>query len=132
MKSGVVTGASSGIGLKICEKLVNMGFKVYGFARDFSKTQYDNKNFIKINCDITKTNELIEKVKKINKEEIYILVNNAGVGFFGPHEELNPAKIHSMVATNLEAPLILTNILLRDIKKSQGFIINISSITAKK
>lgn len=132
MKSAIVTGASSGIGLKICEKLVNMGFKVYGFARDFSKTQYDNENFIKVNCDITKTNELVEKVKKINKEEIYILVNNAGVGFFGPHEELNPAKIHSMVATNLEAPLILTNILLRDIKKSQGFIINISSITAKK
>ena len=37
-----------------------------------------------------------------------------------------------MVALNLEAPLILTNLLLRDLKKNQGFVINISSVTAKK
>ncbi|GAA0732392.1 hypothetical protein GCM10008906_01910 [Clostridium oceanicum] len=37
-----------------------------------------------------------------------------------------------MVRVNLEAPLIISQILLRDLKKNLGFIINISSITAKE
>jgi short-subunit dehydrogenase len=53
------------------------------------------------------------------------------VGYFGPHEEINTRKLHDIIATNLEAPIILTHLLLRTLKESQGFIINISSITAK-
>lgn len=133
MKTAIVTGASTGIGFAISKKLVSMGYKVYGFARDFSKTNFDCENFIKIVCDITKTSLLLEHINAIKKsEDIYILVNNAGVGYFGPHEELNPLKIHEMVSLNLEAPLILCQSLLRDLKKNKGYIINISSITAKK
>ncbi|MCY6484936.1 SDR family NAD(P)-dependent oxidoreductase [Clostridium aestuarii] len=133
MKTAIVTGASSGIGFEISKKLLKMGYKIYGFGRDFSKVNLEDTNFIKIACDITKTGDLCEKIKEIRKKEkIYMLVNNAGVGYFGPHEELNPKKIHSMVATNLEVPIILTQLLLRDLKKNKGYIINISSITAKK
>lgn len=35
-----------------------------------------------------------------------------------------------MVRTNLEAPMILTCSLLRDLKKNRGYVINISSVTA--
>ncbi|OPJ62274.1 SDR family oxidoreductase [Clostridium oryzae] len=134
MKTAVVTGASSGIGLSITKKLLQLGYKVYGIARDFSKTEIEDSNFIKINCDITKTSELEMKIKEIRKqeEEIKILVNNAGVGYFGPHEEISIKNIHKMIATNLEAPMILSQLLLRELKKNKGFIINISSITAKK
>ncbi|EOD01194.1 SDR family oxidoreductase [Caldisalinibacter kiritimatiensis] len=133
MKTAIVTGASSGIGLEITKKLLDLGYRVYGIARNFSKARIENDNFIEVVCDITETYKLAEKIKKIRKkEEIYILVNNAGVGYFGPHEELNPKKIHTMVATNLEAPLVLTQLLLRDLKKTSGYVINISSITAKK
>jgi hypothetical protein len=133
MKTAIVTGASSGIGLEITKKLLELGYRVYGIARDFSKVQIENDNFIEVVCDVTETYKLAEKIKQIRKqEEIYILVNNAGVGYFGLHEELNPKKIHTMVATNLEAPLVLTQLLLRDLKKTSGYVINISSITAKK
>jgi short-subunit dehydrogenase len=37
-----------------------------------------------------------------------------------------------MVRTNLEVPLVLTNLLLRDLKKQAGYIINISSVTAQQ
>lgn len=133
MKTAIVTGASSGIGFEISKKLLQMGYKVYGIARDFSKINFEDTNFSKLACDVTQINQLSQIINDIRKkEEVYILVNNAGVGYFGPHEELNPEKIHSMVATNLEVPMILTQLLLRDLKKSSGFIINISSITAKK
>lgn len=133
MQAAIVTGASSGIGLHIAKKLVSLHYKVYGIARDFTKTDFQHPYFIPVTCDVTKTKELCDTIQKIRNqdEEIYILVNNAGVGYFGPHEQLKPDQIETMIATNLQAPLILTQQLLRDIKRSQGFIINISSITAK-
>ena len=133
MNSAIVTGASSGIGLSISKILLNLGYKVYGFGRDFSKADFKNENFIPVPCDLMNTSLLCEKIKCINKNEnIVVLVNNAGVAYFGLHEELNPKKIHEIITVNLEVPLILTNLLLRTLKKNRGFIINISSIEAKK
>ena len=37
-----------------------------------------------------------------------------------------------MVRTNLELPLLLSNLLLRDLKKSKGYLLQISSVTALK
>lgn len=139
MNSAIVTGASSGIGLSITKVLLKLNYKVYGFGRDFSKCDdilskiSTKENFIPISCDLMNTSLLCEKIKEINRNEsIKILVNNAGVGYFGPHEELNPNKIHEIVTVNLEVPLMLTQLLLRQLKKTQGYIINISSIEAKK
>lgn len=133
MKTAIVTGASSGIGLALSKKLNQLGYKVIGLGRNFTKEPYHSELFYPMICDITNTFELTSLLHNIMKtEDIHILINNAGVGYFGPHEELNPKKLHEIVGTNLEAPLIITNILLRTLKKNKGYIINISSITAKK
>jgi Short-chain dehydrogenases of various substrate specificities len=133
MRGAIVTGASSGIGLEICKVLLKREYKVYGFGRDFSKTGLTDNNFVPVICDLTDTAELSNKIKSVqDREDIHILVNNAGVGYFGPHEELNPKKIREMVATNLEVPMILAQLLLRTLKKNAGYIINISSVTALK
>lgn len=133
MKTALVTGASSGIGLGICISLSNMNYKVYGIGRDFSKVEFNHDNFIKITCDLTNHKELLNLVKKLEKdEELDLLINNAGVAYFGLHEDLNPSKIHEMISTNIEAPLIITNLFLRKLKKNKGTVINISSITAKR
>lgn len=132
MKTAIVTGASSGIGLAIVKMLLEQNYKVYAFGREFKDDLPINNYCIPVVCDITNTSLLIEHITVIRKqEEISLLVNNAGVGFFGPHEELNPKKIHEMVAVNIEVPLLLSQLLLRDIKKHKGIIINISSVTAK-
>lgn len=132
MKSAVVTGATSGIGAAITNKLIDMGYTVYGIGRNFEKI-VPNDKLKKIVCDLTKIFDIEKIVKEIKKEtEIELLINCAGVGYFGPHEEINVNKIHNMVALNLEAPLVLVQLFLRDLKKSRGTIINISSITAKK
>ena len=133
MDTAIVTGASSGIGLSISKELLNIGYKVYGLGRDFSKSNLDNNNFIKLESNLMDINSLVTKINEIKKSnDIKILVNNAGVGYFSPHEELNPKKIHEMVTINLEVPLVLSQILLRTLKKNKGYIINISSIEAKK
>ncbi|MGI6113818.1 MAG: SDR family NAD(P)-dependent oxidoreductase [Mahellales bacterium] len=134
MKASVVTGATSGIGLEIARTLLRLRYKVYGIGRDFSKVDINDTNYIKVLCDLEDIEGLTNTINGIKKSEscIHVLVNNAGVGYFGPHEQLNVRKIRAMVAVNLQAPLILTQLLLRDIKKSRGYIINISSITGKR
>lgn len=132
MKNAVVTGATSGIGLAVAEKLIEMGYTVYGIGRNFDKA-VSNEKFKKIVCDLTRVFDIEKTVKEIKKEgEIELLINCAGVGYFGPHEEINVNKIHNMITLNLEAPLVLTQLFLRELKKKRGTIINISSITAKK
>lgn len=140
MKKAIVTGASSGIGKAICAVLIKKGWTVYGIGRNFenkapkSESEKDNSgNMNEIICDITDTHKLTNVVKEINKShDVSLLVNNAGAGYYGLHEELNPQKIARMVRTNFEAPMILSNLLLRDLKKNHGTIVNISSITAQK
>ena len=133
MKRVLITGATSGIGLAITKKLLNLNYIVYGVGRDFTKVDIENINFYPIVCDLLKYQNIEEMVKKLKKDvDIDILINCAGIGYFGLHEEINPTKLHKMITLNLEAPLVLTQLLLRDLKKREGTVINISSITATK
>lgn len=128
-KAAVVTGASSGIGYEIAQVLIEKGYEVFGFGRSFKRECIFNA----IECDICDTDKLIGRIDEIKKEYVVeVLVNNAGVGFYGLHEELNAQKIKQLVRTNLEAPMILTNYLLRGLKENKGWIFNISSVTATK
>ena len=128
--AAIVTGASSGIGLEISKTLCRLGYEVFGIGRKFD-VEFTDHQFHKIICDILDTEKLCDTVKNIaSRNHITVLINNAGIAYYGLHEELNAKKIQQMVRTNLEAPMILTNLLLRELKKNKGYVINISSVTA--
>ena len=130
-KAAIVTGASSGIGLEISKTLCRLGYEVFGIGRNF-KTQIEGKDFHPVVCDLLNTKQLLYEIKEIAaRHDVYILVNNAGTAYYGLHEEQSPEKIQQMVRTNLEVPMILTQQLLRKLKKNQGYIINIASVTAQ-
>ncbi len=132
-EAAIVTGASSGIGYAISRKLCELGYQVYGLGRSFEKAQPLKEEFYPVVCDVLDTDRLCDCVKQIaSQHQVRILVNNAGVGYYGLHEELNPEKIKALVRTNLEAPMILTQQLLRHLKKNRGYVINISSVTASE
>ena len=130
MLVAIVTGSSSGIGQAISNKLIKMGYKVYGIARTI---QEESDNFFPIVCDVTHTSSLEKSIKSIlTYNEISLLINSAGIGRFEPHEELNIIALKQIIDTNLTAPIILSSLLLRSLKKNQGKIINITSIEALK
>lgn len=137
-KSAIVTGASSGIGFAISQTLCGLDYEVYGFGRDFTREEtvlfaQKTDKFHQMVCELTETDKLSAMVKAIAKEtQVKVLVNAAGVGYYGLHEELNAKQIQTLVRTNLELPLILTGQLLRVLKQNSGYVINISSITAKQ
>ena len=109
----LLTGASSGIGASIKNELKE--YEIIEICRNC-------KNSIDLND--------IEKVKSLKFENLYGIIHNAGVGYFGQFEDINIDKIHEMINVNFLAPMILTKNHLKDIKKNRGFIINISSTSA--
>jgi short-subunit dehydrogenase len=131
-QAAIVTGASSGIGLAISRMLCEKEYEVFGFGRNFAG-DFRHERFHPVVCDITDTGAACEQIQRIKKQyPVHILVNNAGVGYYGLHEELDVQKISAMVRTNLEAPMIFSNALLRTLKENKGWIINISSVTAEE
>jgi len=132
VKNAIVTGASSGIGLACAYKLLNMGYKVIGVSRDFSKCDCDHHNLVHVACDLTKKEQLVALQHKIDKQNTYILINAAGVGHFAPHEALRIDQIEEIITLNLTAPLLLTKLFLKPLKENSGYIFNISSISAQQ
>jgi len=130
MKKIVITGASSGIGKEITHRLLNLRYKVIGISRSISKKDFSSENFIPLQADLSNETSTLNLCKNLTKEDIYILINVAGFGKFEPHEELNYKTITNMVFLNLTAPMLLTKALLRSLKKSNGYLININSIEA--
>ena len=47
----LVTGSSRGIGYEITSKLLNLGAKVIGIARNHDKSKLKNKNYVTYKCD---------------------------------------------------------------------------------
>ncbi len=129
-KTAMITGSSSGIGEAISQKLLQLGYTVYGLAR---REQKASNNFHPIVCDITDTFMLEETAKRLLKQHDFgLLIHCAGIGKFEPHEELSVKLLKQIIDTNLTAPVILSSLLLRSLKKNKGTIINITSIEALK
>ncbi len=130
-QAAIVTGASSGIGRAVSETLCELDYEVFGFGRNFELCKLKKENFHPIICNLLDTAKLEHEIKRIAGEwDVHVLINNAGVAYYGLHEELNAKKIAEMVRTNLEVPMILSAQLLRTLKKNKGHIIDIASVTA--
>lgn len=137
MKTVLLTGASSGIGLATGLKLAKEGYEIYGIGRTFDTTYSFPENFHCYCCDITDHSSLLSTLNKI-KEMLGvpspdILIHSAGVGYYGLHEHLSSEDIQTLIRTNVEAPIVLTSYFLPFMKqRKSGHIIFISSVTAKK
>ena len=135
MNTVLVTGASSGFGKAICQKLIADGYKVIGAARRVDKLselarQLDD-NFLPFQLDVTKKDavenlllSLPDKFKPID-----ILINNAGLALgMEPAYEANYADWEIMVNTNIIGLMHLTRIILPEmVKRNSGYIINLGS-----
>lgn len=137
MKTVLLTGASSGIGLATGLKLASEGFEVYGIGRSFDESLTYPPNFHRFVCDITDQMALKHTLEEIRTALLTpapdVLIHSAGVGFYGLQETLKASEIRTLIRTNLEAPILITNEFLSYMKqRKSGHILFLSSVTAKK
>ncbi len=132
MKLAVVSGSSSGIGREITSRLLESGYCVLGLSRSDVSEHFNSQNYEHYKVDLAKESEVLKCCEYLSKKEVFLLINSAGFGRFEPHEELSATTIMSMTFLNLIAPMLLSNAMLRSLKKNGGYLINISSIEALK
>jgi NAD(P)-dependent dehydrogenase (short-subunit alcohol dehydrogenase family) len=132
-KSVLVTGASSGIGLKITEVLAARGVHVWAGAR--KQADLDRldamENVSSVKLDVTIQSEIDAAVKKIGKDPrgLYGLVNNAGVAVVAPLIEVDEDDFHFQQNVNVYGPYRITKAFAPLIIESKGRITTIGSIS---
>src|SRR5689334_15664201 len=126
----LVTGASSGIGEAIAQRLSLAGYRVYGTSRrGVSSGQHA---FEMLPLDVTSDESVDAAVNNIIQREgrIDLLVNNAGFGVApGGAEESSIEQAKAIFDTNFFGLIRMTRAVLPHMRRQgQGRIINIGSV----
>ena len=136
----LVTGASSGLGRHISGALVERGATVYGLARstDTLNAIRDDLGdaFHPVSCDVRDENAVDAAFASLRDTHgrLDVLINNAGLGQFGPVDDLPLADWDVQMETNLRGVFLCTRRavpMMRAQNDATGFgghIVNVASI----
>ena len=131
----LITGASSGIGLDMARYLAKQKCELILVAKDKEKLEKVQETLPTkvtiIVADLSNEQKVNELYVLTKKENIDILINNAGFGDFGFFTETDLNKEINMIDTNIRAVHILTKSFLKDMeKRDSGYILNVASSAA--
>jgi NAD(P)-dependent dehydrogenase (short-subunit alcohol dehydrogenase family) len=129
----LVTGASSGIGRKIAERLASSGFFVYAGARKASDlAELDAiPNVQSVRLDVTIPSEIAAAVETVRKggRGLYGLVNNAGVAVIEPLIETDEEDLRFQLDVNVMGPYRVTKAFSPLLIASKGRIVTTGSLS---
>lgn len=133
----LITGSSSGIGENCAADCLAQGYRVIGLARDFSKSALKHDQYITIECDLNKPEQLEKTIKSIIKEyQPNQFLHSAGFGRFGSIEQFSSAQILQLIQVNLISAILISRLLVPHLRKKDNakmiFIGSESAITAGK
>ena len=110
-KTIVVTGASNGIGRETTLLLDSIGAKVIAIDRSDSFKFPDSVQFVKM--DLKDKDQITSFWKNINGENIYGLVNSAGISLVEWVEDISFDDYMNVLKTNLVATFLMSQELVR-------------------
>lgn len=122
----IVTGASKGLGLAICERLIENNIEVFGLARNIEELHFPS-----MSCDVSSYESVKAVAQHFKKERVQVtgLVNAAGIASMNlavttpqsvAQKIINTNLLGTIYCCQLIAPLMLRN--------KKGSIINFSTI----
>ncbi|WMT84056.1 SDR family oxidoreductase [Wolbachia endosymbiont of Listronotus oregonensis] len=134
----LVTGATSGLGKAIAQSCARMGAEMIVTGRDQNRLAHSLEALflisdlphMSIQADLTVTEQRAELVAALDKE-IDGLVHSAGISQLCPVRMITTEHLYKVQAINVEAPVMLTQALLKkNLVNVGGSILFISSIAA--
>lgn len=136
MKTIIVTGAGSGLGKELSLLFSQQGYHVLLTGRSGNKLS-SVKSVIEqaggkadfVVLDVQQESDITMKMEEIGKTyKIFGLVNNAGVGHFGPFVKITQREISEMLHTNILGTILMTKAVLPLLQEQgEGLLINIIS-----
>ena len=137
-KWAVVTGASSGIGRDISWELARRSYSLFLVARSAKALEQLAEELrsahavdaIALPLDLSlleAPSQLVAAVRR-KRVEVEVLVNNAGVGYYGTFNEQDPARMDAMMMLNMRSVVMLTHAFAHDMAAvGRGYILQIAS-----
>ncbi|MBC8873676.1 MAG: SDR family oxidoreductase [Planctomycetes bacterium] len=141
-KAAIITGAGRGIGRSIAHALARKGVRVALAARSADELETVREEIEtaggKATCFPTDTGNEQEAVALVRKTverfgRLDVLVNNAGMGVFGPLVETSTDQWDEVMRVNARGPFILCREAIPHLRKqTRSYIVNISSVVGVK
>lgn len=132
-KRAIVTGAGTGIGRGVTQRLVELGAHVLGIGRREEKLAATAEameqlpgTFEWASVDVRDAEAAREIVRTFAQPGLDLLVNNAGGQFYAPLENISDNGFRSVVDLNLNAVFTLTSAARQGLSQRGGSIVNIS------
>jgi NAD(P)-dependent dehydrogenase (short-subunit alcohol dehydrogenase family) len=140
MTTVLITGCSSGFGLLTAVELARRGDRVFASMRDPSRggALEEALGDAGVQAEVLQLDVLDDASAEAavatvveRAGEIGALVNNAGVGFLGPLEEMTPEQVGTMFGTNIGGMIRMTKLVLPHMRAAgRGHIVNVTSLAA--
>jgi len=134
-KVWLITGCSTGFGRELAKEVLMSGYRAGVASRNTDDVKDIIEAFpdtaIAVKLDVTKADEITAAVKQVKEKfgQIDVLVNNAGIGYFGAIEESEEDQVRRMFEINFWGLANITNEVLPVMRAQRsGHIVNIASI----
>jgi NAD(P)-dependent dehydrogenase (short-subunit alcohol dehydrogenase family) len=143
MKNVIITGTSSGFGLKAAKDFADKGYKVFATMRkpDGKNAQkkaelegHSARHIKVVDMDVTNDISVREAIGGIIAEvgAINILINNAGIMYLGITEAFSIAQAHEQMEANYYGAIRTMQAVLPSMRKAgNGLIINTTSLVGR-
>ncbi len=129
MAAHLVTGAGSGIGRVVAERLLERGDDVVLVARSAERAhdlRADHPGAIVLVADLARSAD-VEALAGSLPDSLDSLVNAAGVVDLGAVAELGPEVWQEQLAVNLVGPAVLTRVALPALREARGTVVMVNS-----
>ena len=134
----IVTGATSGIGEAVARKLAHAGAKLVIAGRNDEKLGALARELhgaaVAVHADMASQADIMNLVDRALEVDgrIDILINNAGVGMYGPFEDVNMDEYRHMMNVNVFGPVYAMKLIIPRMRaQGGGMIVNVSSRVSK-
>jgi NAD(P)-dependent dehydrogenase (short-subunit alcohol dehydrogenase family) len=140
LKTVVVTGANSGIGLATVLELAGAGYDVVGTVRSEEKAYslYDaaTERGVAVQAAVVDIGDAESTTKGFaeiaNRSDIWAVVNNAGFAQAGAIEDIEDDEVRYQLDVNVVAPARVARLVLPGMRaRGEGRIVNISSVAGR-